>query len=377
MVRGNGQKIVVGMSGGVDSSVALILLKKWGWEPVGVSLKYCVWQDKSNLRKENICCSAKSILTAKKICKKYGCEHITLDIGKEFQKTVIRYFVDSLKKGQTPNPCMICNRKTKFLELFKWADSHNIKYVATGHYAKVVKSEVSSLFPSSQNSLLGSKKYGGWFVALPKDKTKDQTYYLSLLPQEWLQRIVFPLGELTKPEVYKISEKEDLDFYLKLSQSQDFCFVSEDSMDSFLKKEVGGKKGKIVNEKGKVLGEHNGLQYYTIGQRKKIGLSGGPYYVIKKDLEKNELLVSKNKGELKTKEVGLRDIYFSSEKLYGKKLDVKAKIRYQTKASKAKLIPGKNSAYKLIFETPQTAVTPGQFAVFYINNLCVGSGMIQ
>ena len=361
MVKGNGQKVVVGMSGGVDSSVSLILLKKWGWNPVGVSLKYCVWQDKSNLRTENICCSAKSILTAKKICKKYGCTHVTIDIGKEFQKTVINYFVDSLKKGQTPNPCMICNRQTKFLELFNYAEAHDIKYVATGHYAKIVK----------------SKKFGGPFVAVSKDKTKDQTYYLSLLPQKWLERIVFPLGELTKAEVYEIAEKEGLDFYLKLAQSQDFCFVSENSMESFLEKEVGGKKGNIVDEKSKVLGEHTGLQYYTIGQRKGIGLSGGPYFVVSKDVKNNILVVSKNKSDLKKKEVGLRDIYFSNDKLYGKKLEIKVKVRYQTKASKAQVIPGKNGAYKLMFETPQTAVTPGQFAVFYIGNLCIGSGVIN
>jgi tRNA-uridine 2-sulfurtransferase len=358
---GNGRKIVVGMSGGVDSSVSLILLKKWGWNPVGVSLKYCVWQDKSNLRKENIFCSVKSILTAKKICKKYGCKHVTVDIGKEFQKTVINYFVNSLKKGQTPNPCMICNRQTKFFELLAYADTHDIKYVATGHYAKIVV----------------SKKFGGHFIAVPKDKTKDQTYYLSLLPQKWLERIVFPLGELTKTEVYEIAEKEGLDFYLKLAQSQDFCFVSENSMTSFLEKEIGGNKGSIVDVKGKALGEHNGLQYYTIGQRKGIGLSGGPYFVISKDSRKNELVVSKNKNDLKKREVTLRDVYFSNESLYGKKLEVRVKVRYQTKASKAQLIPDKNGAYKLIFETPQTAVTPGQFAVFYIGNLCVGSGVIN
>jgi tRNA-specific 2-thiouridylase len=243
------------------------------------------------------------------------------------------------------------------------------------------------------------------FVAEPKDKNKDQTYYLSLLPQEWLERIVFPLGELNKTEVYEIAEKEGLDFYLKLAQSQDFCFVSENSMNSFLKKEVGGKKGKIFDVKGKVLGKHNGLQFYTIGQRKGIGLSGGPYFVVSKDVDKNILVVSKNKIDLKKKEVNLRDVYFaredpvlqhelpkqkkgdsglqtrvlpfSSDVFYGKELNVKIKVRYQTIASKAKLTPGKNGAYKLIFETPQIAVTPGQFAVFYINKLCIGSGVIE
>lgn len=355
------QKVVVGMSGGVDSSIALILLKKNGWDPIGVSLKYCVWQDKSNKQKENICCSTESILTAKKICKKYGCKHITLDISKQFQDSVIKYFVDTLKKSQTPNPCMICNRETKFKELISYANSQEIKYVSTGHYAKVTK----------------SKKYKSYFVSLPKDKKKDQTYYLSLLPQDYLERIIFPLGDLTKEEVYKIAEKEHLDFYLKLSQSQDFCFVSEDSMSSFLEKEIGGKKGNILDTKGKVIGSHLGLQHYTIGQRKGIGLSGGPYFVVSKDVKKNVLVVSKNIKDLQSRAVELSNVYFSSESLYKKKLQVKVKIRYQAKASKATLIYKKDKGYSLKFESYQSSVTPGQFAVFYLGNLCIGSGVIK
>lgn len=361
LTKGKGQKIIVGMSGGVDSSIALILLKKNEWDPIGVSLKYCVWQDKSNKQKENICCSTESILTAKKICKKYGCKHVTLDISKQFQDSVINYFVDTLKKSQTPNPCMICNRETKFMELINYADSQGIKYVSTGHYAKIVK----------------SKKYNNLFISLPKDKKKDQTYYLSLIPQDYLERIIFPLGDLTKEEVYKIAEKEDLDFYLKLAQSQDFCFVSEDSMSSFLEKEVGRKKGNIVDTKNKVIGSHLGLQHYTIGQRKGIGLSGGPYFVVSKDTKKNILVVSKNIKDLQCREVKLTNVYFSGESLYKKRLEVKVKIRYQAKASKATLIYKKDKSYSLLFKSPQTSVTPGQFAVFYLGNLCIGSGIIN
>jgi len=360
-IKGKGQKIVVGMSGGVDSSIALILLKKNGWDPIGVSLKYCVWQDKSNKQKENLCCSTESILTAKKICKKYGCKHITLDISKQFQESVINYFVDTLKKSQTPNPCMICNRETKFKELISYADSQGIRYVATGHYAKVIK----------------SRKYNSYFISQPKDKRKDQTYYLSLLPQDYLERIIFLLGDLTKDEVYKLAQKENLDFYLKLAQSQDFCFVSADSMNSFLEKEIRGRKGNIVDTRGKILGTHNGLQFYTIGQRKGIGLSGGPYFVISKDVKKNILVVSKKKSDLQSREVRLTNVYFSNEKFYGKKLEVRVKIRYQAKASKATLIPERDRGYKLLFKSPQSSVTPGQFAVFYLGELCIGSGVIE
>jgi tRNA-specific 2-thiouridylase len=361
ITQGKGQKIVVGMSGGVDSSIALILLRKNGWDPVGVSLKYCVWQDKSNKQKENICCSTESIITAKKICKQYDCKHITLDISKQFEEKVINYFVDTLKKSQTPNPCMICNRETKFKELISYADSQGIKYVSTGHYAKITK----------------NKKYNSYFISLPKDKKKDQTYYLSLLPQEYLERIIFPLGDLTKEEVYKIAEKEDLDFYLKLAQSQDFCFVSEGAMSNFLEKEVGGKKGTIVDTKGKIIGTHLGLQHYTIGQRKGIGLSGGPYFVVLKDIKKNTLVVSKKLIDLQSREVKLANIYLSSSKLYKKKLEVEIKIRYQAKASKATLNYKKDKSYNLVFKLPQTSITPGQFAVFYIGHFCIGSGVIM
>jgi len=361
ITKGNGKKIVVGMSGGVDSSIALILLKKNGWNPIGVSLKYCVWQDKSNKQKENICCSTESILTAKKICKKYGCKHVTLDISKQFQDTVISYFIDTLRRFQTPNPCMICNKETKFKELINYANSQGIKYVATGHYAKTVF----------------SKKYKSYFISLPKDKKKDQTYYLSLLPQEYLERIMFPLEDLTKEEVYRIAEEENLDFYLKLAQSQDFCFVSEDSMSNFLEKEVRGKKGNIIDTKGKILGAHIGLQRYTIGQRKGIGLSGGPYFVAFKDIKRNVLVVSKNLSDLQTKKVELINVCLSNNKLYKKKLDVNVKIRYQAKASKATLIYKKDGSYNLLFKSLQTSVTPGQFAVFYLGDLCIGSGVIK
>ena len=360
--KGNNTKIVVGMSGGVDSTASLILLKKNGWDPIGLSLKLPFWEKGSNL-KENPKSTSNSIKKAEEICNKYGCEHHTLDITKEFQNTVVDYFVNTLEKGQTPNPCMVCNRNTKFFHLIKFADSKGIKYISTGHYAKVTK----------------SKKYGSYFLSTPKDKSKDQTYYLSLLPEEWLKRIIFPLGELAKREAYEIVRKGGLDFFKETPQSQDFCYVPEKSMDEFIEKEVGGSPGNIVDKNRNYLGKHKGLQYYTIGQRKKIGLPGGPYYVLKKDTAKNKLIVSKDKKDLGETDIKLTDVFFTNKDFHGKKLRVKAKIRYQQKSSSAELFPVKETEkkYKIIFKKPQIGVTPGQYAVFYIGKLCVGSGVIS
>jgi tRNA-specific 2-thiouridylase len=362
VAKGKDRKIVVGMSGGVDSTASLILLKKNGWDPIGVSLKFSVWSENKSI-KENPQSSENSIKKAKKICEKYGCEHQVIDVREDFEKGVIEYFVESLEKNRTPNPCMVCNKNTKFKHLIKFADSKNIEYIATGHYARIVK----------------SRKYGSHFLALPKDKNKDQTYYLSLLPQEWLKRIIFPLGELTKNEAYKIVEKEGLKSYKKEAQSQDFCFIAEKSLDEFIEKEIETKPGKIFNTQGKVIGEHRGLQHYTIGQRKGIGLAGGPYYVVKKDIAENQLVVSKDKKDLGETEIKLTNVFFPNKDFYGKKLKVKAKIRYQQKSTSAELIPVNESGKKckLIFKRPKMGVTPGQYAVFYIGNLCVGSGVIE
>jgi len=362
IIKGNGKKIVVGMSGGVDSTAALILLKKNGWNPVGLSLKLPLWE-KGSHSKENPKSTTNSIKKAKEICDKYGCEHYILDVSRDFEKNVVTYFIESLKNSQTPNPCMVCNLNTKFFHLIKFADSKQIKYISPGHYARVTK----------------SKKYKSYFLKTLTYNTQDQTYYLSLLSQKYLERTIFPLGEFTKKEVYKIVEKDGIEYFKNESQSQDFCYIPDKSMGEFLKKEIKEESGKIFDTKGNYLGKHKGLHNYTIGQRKKIGLAGGPYYVIKKDFEENALTISTNKNDLGKTEILLSDIFFSSECFYGKKLKVKAKIRYQQKISSAILFSDKDpkKQAKIIFDKPQIAVTPGQYCVFYVKNLCIGSGVIS
>lgn len=352
--------IVVGMSGGVDSSIALVLLKKQGWDPVGVSLKYPVWQDKQNCLRENICCSAESFVIAKNICEKLHVPHHIFDVSKDFKKEVIDYFLDRLKNHQTPNPCVMCNRHLKFKKLFEWARQHKIDHVATGHYARVRKSRKSGL-----SELLCAK-----------DREKDQTYSLSFLSQEQLQKIVFPLGGYTKKEIFQKAKKLGFDFFLKRKQSQDFCFVAGSSMNAFLTQEVGRKEGEIFDESGKGLGRHPGLHFYTIGQRKGLGLSGGPFFVKGFDVSKNRLLVTRDEKQLLTRGVLLSPCNFIL-RIPAKALRIKAKVRYRQTAAYGILYPLSRNKAKIIFNKPQRAVTPGQFAVFYQGNVCLGAGVIQ
>ena len=361
MKKDNTKKIVVGMSGGVDSSIALILAKKQGWQPIGVSLKYAVWQDKENLLRENTCCSAESFAIAKSVCKKLDVPHYVFDVSKEFKKEVIDYFVSELKKNRTPNPCIICNRRLKFKKLFEWAKKHGVRYVATGHYAKTAK----------------NKKTNKYELLKAKDSEKDQTYSLSFLPQKWLKNIIFPLGDYTKKEVFKLAEDEGLGFFVKRKQSQDFCFVAGKCLNCFLGKEIGREEGLIKDMAGNILGKHDGLHFYTIGQRKGINLSGGPYFVVGFDTKNNVLIVSKKESDLFSKEAALFPCHFISGEKIKKRIEIKAKIRSQGEPAKAILAPARFKKFKIIFDKPQKAITPGQFAVFYQHNICLGGGEIS
>lgn len=348
------------MSGGVDSSVALLLLKKQGWDPVGVSLKYPVWNDPANCFRENICCSADSFRIAREVCRTLGVPHHICDVSKEFQFEVIGYFVKALKSNQTPNPCVICNRYLKFKKLFDWAHCHGIRDVATGHYARTRK----------------NPKTGRFELLRSKDSQKDQTYSLSFISQKQLSHILFPLGGYTKQEIFAIAVKEGFKIFLKRKQSQDFCFVAGHAMDSFLRKKIGIQKGPICDASGQVLGEHEGLHFYTIGQRKGMGLSGGPFFVTGKDAHKNILFVSRDEASLLHKKVFLSPCHFLSEKPRGP-MRVMAKIRYRQPASRGTLCLCSKDRSEIIFDQPQRAVTPGQFAVFYRRRTCLGGGVIQ
>lgn len=352
-------RVVLGMSGGVDSSVSLMLLKKAGYEVIGVSLRYETY--KCSKRKENVCCSEESFKVAKDVCDYFGCEHKIIDVSKEFDDEVIKYFTKELKDKRTPSPCVFCNRRVKFKALFDYADAIGADFVATGHYAKVT------------NELFEGKKQ--YLLSIASDKAKDQTYSLSFLEKSSLDRLIFPLAELTKDDIYSLAqENEILVQYKCIKQSQDFCFLNSDELDIFIEKEVRPLKGKIVGEFGKILGEHKGLSYYTLGQRKKIGLSGGPYYVVKKILP-NTLVVSKKLEDAFSSKAHLTPFNLLVD-LKEKKYEVLVKSRSSEMLLKA-VLEINDDQLSICYPKAEAVLVPGQVAVFYLGSICLGSGVIN
>ena len=341
------KSIVVGLSGGVDSAIALFLLKERGWDPIGVSLRLPVLKSD----------------TASRICKKLNIPYYIIDAKKEFKARVVDYFIKELKKNRTPNPCIVCNARVKFKKLFEFAKKHKIRYVATGHYARLRKSE--------------NLNHSQCLLTTAKDKERDQTYSLCLLPQKWLGHIIFPLGSYTKKEVYQIAQRNGFGFLLRRKSSQDFCFASGKYLTRFLEKEIGEIPGPIKDAQGNILGEHRGLYFYTIGQRKGVNIPAErPYFVLDKKPKENCLIVTKNQKDLLKKELLVKNINWVSGKISEFPLRAKVKIRYRHNPSPAFIYRVKQNTYRVQFDKPQRAITPGQFAVFYKRGVCLGGGEI-
>jgi len=349
------------MSGGVDSSVAAAILKNQGYDVVGVFMRF--WQDTPNTREhntelhgiENKCCSFDAYSDAKRVAEMLDIPFYALDMKAPFKKTVVDYFLDEYKKGRTPNPCVECNRFIKFGEFLKKAKAMGADYIATGHYTRI------------KNKELRIKLLKG------KDADKDQSYFLYTLTKDQLKHCLFPIGEYAKPKVRTMAKKLGLSIHNK-KDSQEVCFIG-DNLENFLKKWLKLKSGKIIElETKKILGEHRGLSLYTIGQRKGLGFSGGPYYVAKIDIKSNTLIVSKNEKEIFGKELKLKKVNFISDAPEFP-LKVKTKIRYGHKGADS-VLTKENNIYKIIFDKPQRAITSGQSAVFYKGEEVIGGGII-
>jgi tRNA-specific 2-thiouridylase len=355
--RKNTQKIIVAMSGGVDSSVAAALLKGAGFDVIGVFMKFWSEPGKNGLVGAwNRCCSPEAEKRARQVAANLNIPFYIFNFEKEFKKRIVDYFLKEYKAGLTPNPCIVCNKEIKFGLLLEKALVLNADYVATGHYARL------------------QKKKDGTHLLKGKDKEKDQSYFLCQLNQKQLKHILFPIGNYTKAQVRKLAKKFKLPVS-KTPESQEVCFI-QTTINDFLARYIKQKSGKIVDTKGKILGYHQGLTFYTIGQRKGIKLPGGPFYVLDKNLKKNILIVTRNKKDLFKKELVAKKVNWISGKKPKLPLKIKAKIRYRHKPSLATIHKIQNTKYKILFSSPQRAVTPGQSVVFYQGQELLGGGII-
>lgn len=347
-------RVICAMSGGVDSSIATAILKRKGYDVIGLFL---------NMHQN---CSPKD---AQKVAKKLNIPLKILNVRKEFKKRVIDYFVEESKRGQTPNPCVECNRWIKFKFLMEKALELKADYIATGHYVRLRRI---------------SRRLTRLITA--KDKQKDQSYFLWTLTQKQLKKILFPIGDYTKKEVKKMAQKWDLLVFEK-RESQEICFIAT-TVEKFLKRVLPAEAptsvgaGPIITIKGEKVGEHEGLAFYTIGQRKGIKIGGiGPFYTVDKDFKNNALIVAKSEHapELYKKEMMVEKVSWISGPVAGKKpklpLRCKVKIRYLHPANPA-TIKKSEKKLKVIFDEPQRAITSGQSAVFYKRNEVLGGGII-
>ena len=364
----NSKNIIVGLSGGVDSSLSAALLLEKGWNVEGLTL----WLMKG----QGSCCS-EGLVDAAGLCEDLGINHNIIDSREIFEREVIKKTTQSYQEGFTPLPCSMCNKSVKFEEMLNFAiNKKEFTYIATGHYARI--KNISTYEIANMQNL----KFKDFLLLRGSDKNKDQSYFLYSLSQEVLSRLIFPLGELKKEE----TRKEALRLGLRTAQkpeSQDLCLVEHyGSMQKFIDNHIESKEGEICHINGKTLGKHKGIQHFTVGQRKGLGIAWPePLYVKSLDKQKNIVYVA-NKKDLFKDDAIIKQVNWVSIEEPKKEIEVEAQIRYRSDPVRGILIPLKNSeesnrTFKLIFEKSQSSVTPGQAAVFYKEDILLGGGLIK
>ena len=348
------KKVLLGMSGGVDSSVSAILLKQAGYEVFGVTLK--LWE-------EGGCCNNSATLDAVKVCNQIGIKHYTLDYKELFCEKVVNNFIESYSNCLTPNPCIECNKYLKFGAMYEKAKELGIDYIATGHYAKTEYSE----------------KYERYVLKKSKNIKKDQSYVLYNMPKTLVGKVLFPLGDFNdKNDVREVARKNNLITASK-HDSEDICFIPNGNYKQFLENNssLKPKEGNIVNVKGEVLGKHKGLYYFTIGQRKGLGISyKEPLFVIGFNKVKNEVIVGTEKDIYK-KEILVNDVNLLLMDELKEPIKVNVKTRYSSGEAEAIIEKLDDETIKVTFKQPQPRITPGQSAVFYIDDIVLGGGKIK
>lgn len=347
------------MSGGVDSSVAAYLLKEQGYDVIGVTMQ--IWQeDKEYEEREGGCCSLSAVDDARRVADKIGIPFYVLNFRDSFKKNVIDYFIDEYMGGKTPNPCIACNKYLKFDELLKKAQGIGADYIATGHYAKI------------------EEHNGRYILVKSDDDKKDQTYALYNMTQEQLAHTLMPCGEYTKDRIREIAKEIGLDVHNK-KDSEEICFISDNNHGKYISEAMPGKvkQGNFVDKDGNILGKHKGIVYYTIGQRKGLGLAmGRPVFVTDINPLTNEVVVGAEEDIFKT-DLICKDINFIAFDNLDKSLELKAKIRYSAKPATATITPLENGKVRVSFKEKQRAITKGQSVVFYLDDLVVGGGIIE
>lgn len=341
------EKVLIGMSGGVDSSVAALILKEQGFDAAGTTLILCKDADESTANE------------AKSVCDTMGIEHYTVNLKKEFEDIVVKDFIEEYKRGNTPNPCITCNKYVKFSLMLDKAKELGFSKIATGHYARVKQDE-----------------NGRYLLLKAKDESKDQSYVLSCLTREQLSHVLFPLGEYTKAEIREIARNNGFANADK-ADSQDICFVPDGDYAAFIEKNGGfiSKPGDYIDITGKVLGKHKGVIHYTIGQRKGLGIAlGKPAFVLDKNSDTNTVVLG-DEEHLFKREVLVKDVNFISIDSLESPMPCQAKLRYRHSAAPAVISPC-GDMVKIVFETPQRAPSSGQTAVFYDGDIVIGGGKI-
>lgn len=356
-MNGNGKRVLVGMSGGVDSSVTAYLLKRDGWDVIGVTMK--VWPQDCISRAEDKCCGPSAIADARGVAHALGIPHYVVDEADQFEKLVIDYFSSEYRAGRTPNPCVMCNEKLKFGNLWTKARALGAEYIATGHYAIIEHHADRAVLRRGL------------------DSRKDQSYFLFSLRQPQLQRALTPLGGMTKPEIRDIARSLGLKVADKVD-SQEICFVPGNDYKAFLRSHLGEAefhRGGIYDTTGNFLGEHEGIEMFTIGQRK--GLPGGsphPLYVIDIDADNSRVIVGPE-SELVRGEFEIDNVNWHISEP-AEPLEITVKIRYAHPGAAAIIEPSDSDTHRIRLAEPQRAVTPGQAAVLYVGDQVVGGGWI-
>jgi tRNA-specific 2-thiouridylase len=362
----NAKTVAIAMSGGVDSSVAAALLKEDEYNVIGLTMH--LWDYESvggNVCHESSCCSVESIDDARAVCQSLGIPHYVIDVRDDFEKHVISNFVSEYMSGRTPNPCVLCNSMMKWTSLFARARLLGADMIATGHYAQIVHADAE----------------GRYMMLKGIDDGKDQSYALWALTQEQLARTLFPVGRFSKKQIRQFAD--DLDLKTKdQEESQEICFIPDNDYGRFLRERVPAiheqlKGGEIVNTNGDVLGHHDGYPFFTIGQRKGLGISvGKPLYVLDIDPDNNQIVVG-DKADLETNGLIAGSVNWVSIEPPQEAVEAIVKIRYNDTGKAAGVIPQEDGTVRILFDHNHQAVTPGQSAVFYEDNRVLGGGIIM